>query len=170
MVGPSSGYGRLVTSTAIDGTVHGLDPRQRTVWVVAGVTKPLVLGAVCLAAGIAGGDRWLLWAGVGVGVAGSVLATVWAWLRWRSWRWSAWPDALEVRHGVLYQNASLVPYHRIQQIDVARGPLERLLGLSCLVLRTASATSDGMIPGIPAERADELRRLLLERAGLDDAV
>ena len=71
---------------------------------------------------------------------------------------------------MLYRQASLVPYHRIQQIDVTRGPLERALGLSHLVLRTASATSDGMIPGIPAERADELRRLLLERAGLDDAV
>jgi membrane protein YdbS with pleckstrin-like domain len=71
---------------------------------------------------------------------------------------------------VIIANESLVPYHRIQQIDVERGPLDRLLGLSSLVLRTASATTDGKIPGIPAATADALRVRLLTRAGADDAV
>lgn len=167
---PSSHYGRAVSSTTIDGTAHGLDPGQRTVWIVASVSRGLVVGAALAALGFGTGVSWVTVAGVAVAVLGSLAGGIWSVMVWRSWRWSAWPDALELRHGVLYRKASLVPYHRIQQIDVTRGPIERALGLSCLVLRTASASSDGTLPGIPAERADELRRLLLVRAGLDDAV
>ena len=82
----------------------------------------------------------------------------------------AWPDALELRHGVFVLRESLVPYHRIQQIDVVRDPLERALGLSTLELRTAAATTDAKVPGIPADAAESLRRALLERAHVDDAV
>jgi membrane protein YdbS with pleckstrin-like domain len=77
---------------------------------------------------------------------------------------------LELQHGVVVRATSLVPYHRIQQIDLHRGPLERFLSLSTLVLRTASATTDARLPGIAAEHAELLRHELLARAGVDDAV
>lgn len=154
----------------LDGTEHGLDPRVRTVWMVAGVGPPAVLGGLLAVAAVVGGAPT---AGAVLGVATaavSALATAWVRANWRRWRWSAWDDGLELRHGVVNHAASLVPYVRIQQIDLERGPLERVLGLSHLVLRTAAATSDASLPGIPAEQADALRRLLLARSGLDDAV
>ncbi|MCU0267544.1 MAG: PH domain-containing protein [Acidimicrobiales bacterium] len=155
----------------LDGTPQRLDPRVRVVW-AAGSALPLL--AVTVAAVVVlslVGAPGLLTAGVGLlGVVGVVLAAVLAVLEWRTWCWSAWDDALELTHGVVVRHASLVPYHRIQQIDVERGPVERALGLSSLVLRTAAATTDARLPGIPAEHADALRRLLLVRAGVDDAV
>ena len=71
---------------------------------------------------------------------------------------------------MLTRHASVVPYHRIQQIDIHRDPIDRLLGLSKLILRTAAATSDATLPGIAAAHADELRHALLHRSGRDDAV
>jgi membrane protein YdbS with pleckstrin-like domain len=159
-----------MTATSLDGTTHGLDPRQRTVWAVASALPGVVLGIAGVVLGLVAELSGAVLAGVAVLVVWPLLAVVAAALSWRRWTWSAWPDALELRHGVVVARASLVPYQRIQQIDVSRGPLERALGLSRLVLRTASATSDGELPGIPAEQADELRRHLLRRAGLDDAV
>jgi membrane protein YdbS with pleckstrin-like domain len=111
---------------------------------------------------------------VAIAVIGGLLvaagSAAWARAAWARWRWSAWPDALDLRHGVLVVRESLVPYHRIQQIDIERNVIERMLGLSTLVLRTASASSDGKIPGIREEIADSLRVRLLTRAGVDDAV
>jgi membrane protein YdbS with pleckstrin-like domain len=154
----------------LDGTEHGLDPRIGTVWSVGAGAVPLIaalIGAIVLSRAEASDAIPLV---VAAGIACALVAAVGARMSWSRWRWSAWPNALELRHGVLVAHESLVPYHRIQQIDVERGPLDRLLGLSSLVLRTASATTDGKIPGIPAATADALRVRLLTRAGADDAV
>ena len=63
------------------------------------------------------------------------------------------PDALELRHGVVRRIHSAIPY-RVQHIDVAQGPVERAVGLSRLVLHTASAGTDAIIPGIAAGDAE----------------
>lgn len=169
---PTSGAGPsgVGDDDSLDGTEHGLDPRVRTVWAVSGAAPWILLGAVAAAVASMADATRLGAVAVACGLLGALGSVAWARSAWRRWRWSAWPDALELRHGVIEQRASLVPYARIQQIDVERGPLERALGLSRLVLRTAAATSDAELPGIPAERADALRRHLLARAGLDDAV
>ncbi len=104
------------------------------------------------------------------GAGSTVVAARWARAAYVRWRWSAGARALELRHGVVIAHHSVIPYHRLQQIDIVRGPLERVLGLATLTLRTAAATTDAQIPGIDAAAADALRRLLLERAGHDDAV
>ena len=160
----------LTAEIALDGSEHPLDPRIRTVWTGGPSAVWIVTcGGLAVAAAISGSGGA---AGV-LAVVGVVLVAAsagWARLRWARWRWRAFDDALEVRHGVISQKISLVPYHRIQQIDVRRGPIERGLGLSSLVLRTAAATTDAEVPGISAEHADALRLALLRRAGIDDAV
>jgi hypothetical protein len=75
---------------------------------------------------------------------------------WSCWGWAAWDDALELHHGMITQRASVVPYHRIQQIDIHRIPSTGCWA-SKLILRTAAATSDAELPGIAAAHADELR-------------
>jgi hypothetical protein len=111
------------------------------------------------------------------GLAAGLLAvtgavTAW-WLpraRHRHWRYQVATDALELRHGILKQVHSAIPYFRVQHIDVAQGPVERAVGLARLVVHTASAGTDATIPGIAAGDAEGLRRLILTRAGSGDAV
>ena len=157
-------------SISLDGAEHHLDERVRTMWAVS---RALVWVVLAFLAGLlfAMADEVTgLVAALAVMVVAVGLSVTWAGLRWTRWTWRAHDDALQVRHGVVAQHTSLVPYHRIQQIDVRRGPLERLLGLSTLILRTASATSDATVPGIAEEHAEALRLALLTRAGVDDAV
>jgi uncharacterized protein len=97
---------------------------------------------------------------VAIGLVGIVVVgftTVWAVAVWKSWRWQVWPDALELAHGVIVRRESLVPFHRIQQIDVRKTPLERLLGLASLEVHTAAATSDAVIPALDQTQAEPLR-------------
>ena len=155
----------------LDGTTHQLHPRVLWAWAAAGSVPGLIIAAVAAVVSLAGGSAvaavaWLVLFGVPWVLVSLVLAR-WQYARWS---WTAWADALELAHGRVVHHASLVPYHRIQQIDISRGPFARTFGLSTLVLRTAAATSDAELPGIDADHAEALRRELLARAGVDDAV
>lgn len=98
------------------------------------------------------------------------VALVWPPLVYRRWRYRLAHDALELERGVIVHRRSAVPYSRVQQIDVTRGVLDRMLGLSVAKLLTASAGTDGSVPGLTPEEAEAFRRRVLERAGRDDAV
>lgn len=80
-------------------------------------------------------------------------------------------DDLLFRRGLMFQRFVSVPYGRMQLVDINRGPLDRLCGLSELKFVTAAASTGVTIPGLPAARAEELRDRLVElaesrRAGL----
>ncbi|MCC5950481.1 MAG: PH domain-containing protein [Acidimicrobiia bacterium] len=157
-------------AVALDGSVQRLDPRIRRLWVVApGIPLTLIAVAVAVVALVRDATGLVVAAPFVVLAVMLVLLAVWAVLRWRCWRWSVWPDAIELSYGVIVRTESLVPFHRIQQIDIRRGPLERLVGLASLEVHTAAATSDAWIPAVDEDLADPLRRALLERAGVDDA-
>lgn len=91
-------------------------------------------------------------------------------LAYRCWTYTVDDRALVLHHGVVFRSESAIPYFRVQHVDIERGPLERTWGLSRLVVRTASATTDATIPGLSEHDAADLRRLILERAGRGDAV
>ena len=57
----------------------------------------------------------------------------------RSWGYAERDDDLLVRHGLMYRRLSIVPYGRMQFVDVTAGPLERLFGLATVQLHTAAA-------------------------------
>lgn len=161
---------RDVGGLALDGTIHKLDPRVRIVWAVSSALPVLVIGAVGVVASLVAGNAALAGVIAAVAIVLAIVGVSIVGWRWRCWEWSAWDDAIELRHGVISTRASVVPYHRIQQIDIHRDPVDRILGLSKLILRTAAATSDATLPGIAAPHADELRHALLDRSGHDDAV
>jgi membrane protein YdbS with pleckstrin-like domain len=89
---------------------------------------------------------------------------------WRHFRYGVREDDLLVESGVLFRHAVSIPLDRIQHVDTRQGPIERLFGLSRLVVYTAAGMSaDGSIPGLEEEQADALRDALVRRRG-DDGV
>ena len=81
--------------------------------------------------------------------------------RYRYWHYRIGDDALEVRRGVWFRTSAAVPFHRIQQIDVEQGPLQRRHDVVTLRLRTAAAASEGEVPHLASVEADRLRLRLL---------
>lgn len=150
-----------------DDRPHRPDPRARTLWTISGAAGfALVSAPVGILLVVAG--AW-----PAAPVVALVAAAGGAWFGRAAWRrrsWSLGGSSLELRRGVVIQRASSIPYTRIQQIDVERGPIERLLGLSQLVVRTAAATTDGTLYGLAPDDATRIRQHLLEVAGVDDAV
>ena len=118
-----------------------------------------VVAALAFVAGIAVAV-WFLLAGVialAVVLIGVVTAEVIAARRFRAWGYAERAEDLLVRRGVLVERLSVVPYGRMQFVDVVAGPLERRFGLATVRLHTAAAASDARVPGLPADEAERLR-------------
>ncbi|MGO4463515.1 PH domain-containing protein [Streptomyces sp. M-16] len=86
---------------------------------------------------------------------------VWGWVmvgrNWRSWRYAERADDLLISRGVLWREQTVVPYGRMQLVEVTSGPLERRFGLASVQLHTAAAASDARIPGLVPAEAERLR-------------
>lgn len=148
-----------------------LDPRMRVVWTL--IDAAIWLGVV---AAVAVGDV-TLWASAGTppliltgvaAIAGIAHVIWWPRAAYRAWRYRLGPDNLELHHGVVFRTLSVIPYGRVQHVDTTQGPVDRLVGLSRLVVHTASASSDKVIPGVSDDAAHWLRGTILARAGVDD--
>jgi membrane protein YdbS with pleckstrin-like domain len=77
-----------------------------------------------------------------------------------SWGYAERDDDLLVRHGWMFRRLVVVPYGRMQFVDVTAGPLQRRFGLATLQLHTAAAATDATIPGLPPAEAARLRDTL----------
>lgn len=150
-----------------DEVPHLPDPRARTLWMLLNAAAGAVIGLLISALAVAG-DVWPL---AGVLLPGCILiGALFGRAAWRRRTWALAPRAIELRRGVVVHHATSIPYERIQQIDVERGPLERMFGISQLVVRTAAATTDASLYGLAPGDADTLRQQLLDLAGIDDLV
>jgi membrane protein YdbS with pleckstrin-like domain len=118
-------------------------------------TAPTALGAG-LILGAAVSSALGLVTGLGLAAAG-LLGERFLARRVAAWGYAERNDDLIVRRGVLIRRQSVIPYGRMQFIDVTAGPVERSLGLATLRMHTAAAASDARIPGLDRAVAAKLR-------------
>jgi hypothetical protein len=104
---------------------------------VAGLVPSLV-GAIGLSAMIVAPDR--IYRRLGYAIDGRLLRTVRGWL---------------------FHTDTIVPFVRVQHIDVTRGPFDKLFGTATLVVHTAGTHNSVVtLPGLSPERAAEIREAI----------
>jgi uncharacterized protein len=139
-----------------------VSPRLVTARRISGCAPLLLLAAGFAALAVLGERSWA-WVPAAVFVAFAL------WAAWAIGRqvpaigYAERDDELLVRAGILWRRIVVVPYGRLQFVDVQAGPLDRLLGISRVQLHTASAASDASIPGLPPDEAARLRDRLTAR-------
>lgn len=70
-------------------------------------------------------------------------------------------DRLRVVRGLLFRSDTVVPFGRVQHIDVNQGPLERAYGLATLTLHTAGSHNASVhLPGLLNEDALVMRETI----------
>jgi hypothetical protein len=108
----------------------------------------------------------LLWLSVGaaaglITVVACVAVALVEWTllrgRYRSWGYAERDEDLLIRQGFLFRRLSVVPYGRMQFVDVTAGPIERMYGLATVKLHTAAAATDAKLPGLASAEAERLR-------------
>ena len=81
--------------------------------------------------------------------------------KWRSRVFDMGADRLRVVKGVLFHADTVVPFSRVQHIDVEQGPLERTFGIARLILHTAGThNSSVVLPGLAHADAVAMREAI----------
>lgn len=130
-----------------------------------------VAGALCLAGGALGALLTFLWGDVLWAASWSGLALVALVVSWflagrfqRSWGYAESDAELYLTYGVFLRQLVVVPYGRMQVVDVTADLLEQALGIATVRVRTAASTADTRVVGLPLEEAVRLRGRLSARS------
>ncbi|MEV6763770.1 PH domain-containing protein [Streptomyces sp. NPDC051105] len=155
--GSPAGAGATETEPVWAGLPPGLLRMRRLLLVV---WLGLLTLAVGLLTGLLAGPVWAAFALL------PLATTAWGWVllgrNWRSWRYAERADDLLISRGVLWREETVVPYGRMQLVEVTSGPVERYFGLASVQLHTAAAATDAAIPGLDPAEAERLRDRLTE--------
>lgn len=104
----------------------------------------------------------------------TLIAYFFAKLGYKNWKYELTPDALRIEKGIIWKRYVSIPYERIQNVDIFRGILARMLNLSDLHIQTAGQSSgggfgsltggEGRLPGLEIQLAEQLRDQLITLA------
>ncbi|MBG6084816.1 membrane protein YdbS with pleckstrin-like domain [Zhihengliuella flava] len=144
---------KYVTVRALGVAISGL------IW-LAITAVPLVLALT----GVWGGyPRWLAWTLPGVALIWTLIDLLITRRRVRAIGYAERENDLLVRQGILFRKVLVVPYGRMQYVDVQMGPVDRAFGLCKVQLHTAAASVTATIPGVKAAEGARLREQLSDR-------
>ncbi len=99
-----------------------------------------------------------------------IIAFVVAKLTYHFYKFELTDGEYKAERGIIWKRYISIPYGRIQNVDIYRGLLSRMLGLSDLDIQTAgyssaaSGASEGKLPGLGTQEAEEVRAVLIEKA------
>ena len=104
--------------------------------------------------------------------AAALLLFAWAVLfprrRYRSWGYRLGEDELHIKSGLWVRSRTIVPFGRVQHIDVAQGPLERRFGVGMLILHTAGTRNSAVaLPGLGFDEAGRIRDVIRSKIRQD---
>ncbi|WP_017569331.1 PH domain-containing protein [Nocardiopsis halotolerans] len=133
--------------------------------------RRIVVGVLCLIVGGGGAVLLSVWASWYWGAAWAVLAlavlvTGWilAGLFRGSWGYTEGAEELYLTYGVFVRQLVVIPYGRMQVVDVTADLLEQALGIATVQVRTAASTADTRVVGLPLAEAVRMRDRLAARS------
>ena len=104
-----------------------------------------------------------------------IFSEIYARMAYNRWFYEFGHDGLKLERGIIWKRYSNIPYERIQNVDIHRGILARILGFSTLNIQTAGysgvytrrgtygAGSEGHIPAVSIEAAEKIRNFLIKK-------
>ncbi len=116
-----------------------------------------LVAVALLAAALAGGAALVAVIGVPLVVVLAGAAYVAIGRNYLSWGYAERAEDLLVTRGVMFRRLVVVPYGRMQLVDVVAGPIERAFGIATVRLHTAAAGTEAHVRGLLPDEAARLR-------------
>lgn len=115
-----------------------------------------------------GGGRFPIGTALLIGVAALAVSGIIVYLRWTRFRFGLDEDELVIESGLVAKNRRAIPFDRIHDVNIERGPLHRILGLAKLTVETgASGGDEGDLDAVSLADAEAIRDAIRRhRAGL----
>lgn len=138
-----------------------------------------VFGPLLLIALIGAGFLWfglpIPWGEIAALALVALLVGLWVWFWFwvprnhASWGYYESDSELIVKGGIMFRRLVVVPYGRMQFVDVQAGPIATANGYASITLNTAASGTAAEIPGVPTAEAHRLRDRLTELGNSDDS-
>ncbi|HEY0626070.1 MAG TPA: PH domain-containing protein [Allosphingosinicella sp.] len=94
-------------------------------------------------------------------LGGILAAAAGAWLHWRRFRYGLGAREIVIESGILHRKRRVIPFDRIQDIDIEQGLLARAFGMAKVRIETGgSAKDEGNLDSVALDEAHRLRELL----------
>ncbi len=147
-----------------------------TRWIIPLLFLGVFLGGLAATESTTEGFSIPLWFKIIFPLVVLILLYVWARLSYHFYRYELSSNGLRTERGVIYKKYVTIPYERIQNVDIHRGILARILGLSDLQIQTAGVSAsvsrygamgihaEGRLPGLDHQIAEQMRDDLINRA------
>lgn len=136
-----------------DTAEHRLPPRAIPLFAVHAIRELLPILVVALVSGRLDLEELGFWLFAGTA------AVLLGFLNWYTTRFAFLPEHVSLKSGLLFREHRQLPWARIQNLSVTRGPLHRLLGISHLRIESASgAGTEINLNGMTAAQIDDLRQ------------
>jgi membrane protein YdbS with pleckstrin-like domain len=106
-----------------------------------------------------------------------VIGEIYARLSYKFWGYEFTKSEMKVERGIIWKTYKSIPFERIQNIDIKRGIIARIMGFSTIEIQTAgysaiqtgnksySTHSEGYLPAVATEEAEKIRTFLMKRIG-----
>lgn len=100
-----------------------------------------------------------------------VVAETYARMAYNRWFYEFTEEQLRIERGIIWKRYSNIPYERIQNVDITRGIIARILGFSTVNIQTAGFSytpkggiaTEGYIPAVPIEEAEHIREFIMKK-------
>jgi len=109
---------------------------------------------------------------IGLVIFFMIIAEIWVRMYYNRFFYEFTDSNLKLERGVIWKRYSNVPYERVQNVDITRGIIARILGFSTVNIQTAGyaaptggrgAYTEGYIPGVNINEAEQIRDFLMKR-------
>jgi membrane protein YdbS with pleckstrin-like domain len=91
-------------------------------------------------------------------------------LSYKNWFYEFSGNSLKTERGIIWKKYSNIPYERVQNVDIHRGILARMLGFSAVMIQTAGYSAvgrygkgsvEGSLPAVSVDEAEKIREFLM---------
>ena len=93
-----------------------------------------------------------------IALAAAIVLILVQWLSWRRFTYGVSAREIVIESGILSRNRRSIPFDRVQDVDIERGPLHRVFGLAKVRIETGgSAKDEGVLDSVTLAEADRIR-------------
>jgi membrane protein YdbS with pleckstrin-like domain len=157
---------------------HSLGRRAFILFLSQRIKLPIFLAALTFAAWYS--ERWVPflyrdWAIYIVQIIGllsiayCLMVLFWTYMEYRYYTYMFTDEAFIMTSGYIVRNELAALYHQIQNVNIQRGPLDRITGVSRIIIFMTGAEKDSthnriILPAVGKRKAKVVQRELLSRA------
>ena len=111
-----------------------------------------------------------------------IVSETYARMSYTRWLYEITNDGIKIEHGIIWKKYTSLPYERVQNVDIKRGIIGRMVGFSSVEIETAGQSgfsggygfrfgrrgyrqyhSEGYLPAIDVSGAEKIREFVMKK-------